>query len=856
MKTIKRFIPDVIVVMLFALISFAYFYPADIEGRILYRHDSSAGRGMGQEIGEYRERTGELSRWTGSVFSGMPTYQSAPSYKSASSLSSIIDAYHLWLPENVWYVFAYLLGFYIMLRAFDFRWYLATLGAVVWAFSSYFLIIIAAGHIWKVMALAYLPPMIAGILLAYRGKYLAGLAVTGIFTAFEINANHVQMTYYYLFIILFIVIGYFIDAIRQKRLVHFLKASAVCAIGGLLGIAVNISNLYHTWEYQKESMRGKSELVKADTGNQTSSGLERDYITQWSYGIDETWTLLVPNTKGGSSMTAVSECAAAKEKGDPMYMDIYQQMGQYWGDQPGTSGPVYVGAFVLMLFVLGLFIVKGSIKWALLAATVLSIMLSWGHNMMWLTDLFIDYVPMYAKFRTVASILVIAEFTIPLLALLALKKIVDDPDCLRIKPSRFLPLKGGIGGGLGWLYVSFAITAGICVLFALMPTLFFDSFVSFAEKRALGQIPQEELAPLLANLTEIRVATFVSDCWRSFFIILVCTAVVVVYRMKKLNAVAMACIITLVCLFDMWQVDKRYLNDGMFVSNTIRTAPIEPTETDLAILQDKSPSYRVLNLAGNTFNENETSYFHKSIGGYHAAKLRRYQELIEAHISPEIQKAFGAIVEAQGDMTQVKGDSVMPVINMLNAKYFIMPLQGGKTAPLENPYAMGNGWFVDEVQYVNNANEELDALGKIDLHTTAVADRKFEKRLTPSNSPQGGEQKTLPLEEGQGEVTLTSYAPNELHYDVSSAKGGVVVFSEVYYPGWTCTVDGNPVEVGRVNYVLRAISVKPGNHKVVMEFRPQSIKTTETIAYVALALLLLCVVGVIVSQVVNRKKNS
>ncbi len=834
MKTIKRFIPDVIVVMLFALISFAYFYPADIEGRILYRHDSSAGRGMGQEIGEYREKTGELSRWTGSVFSGMPTYQSAPSYKSASSLSSIIDAYHLWLPENVWYVFAYLLGFYIMLRAFDFRWYLATLGAVVWAFSSYFLIIIAAGHIWKVMALAYLPPMIAGILLAYRGKYLAGLAVTGIFTAFEINANHVQMTYYYLFIILFLVIGFLVDAIRQKRLVHFLKASAVCAIGGLLGIAVNISNLYHTWEYQKESMRGKSELVKADTDNQTSSGLERDYITQWSYGIDETWTLLVPNTKGGSSMTAVSDCAAAKEKGDPMYMDIYQQMGQYWGDQPGTSGPVYVGAFVLMLFILGLFIVKGSIKWALLAATVLSIMLSWGHNMMWLTDLFIDYVPMYAKFRTVASILVIAEFTIPLLALLALKKVIDEPDSVSTTIK---------GKKINWLYVSFAITGGICVLFALMPTLFFDSFVSYAEKRALGQIPQEELAPLLANLTEIRIATFVSDCWRSFFIILVCTAVVVLYRMKKLPAIAMACIITLVCLFDMWQVDKRYLNDGMFVSNTIRTAPIEPTETDQIILQDKSLDYRVLNLAGNTFNENETSYFHKSIGGYHAAKLRRYQELIEAHISPEIQKAFGAIVEAQGDMTQVKGDSVMPVINMLNAKYFIMPLQGGKTAPLENPYAMGNGWFVDEVQFVDNANAELDALGKINLHTTAVADKKFESTL-----------KTAVRQDSLASVQITSYAPNELHYDVSSAKGGVVVFSEVYYPGWTCTVDGNPVEIGRVNYVLRAISVPAGSHKVVMEFRPKSIETTETVAYTALALLVACVLCIICMQVWRKKK--
>ena len=386
MNTLKRFLPDVLVVLLFAVISFVYFYPADIEGRILYRHDSSAGRGMGRETGEFMEKTGEVTRWTNAAFSGMPTYQSAPKYESSTTLDTVVKAYHLWLPENVWYVFVYLLGFYILLRAFDFRWYLAMLGAVVWAFSSYFFIIIAAGHIWKVMALAYLPPMIAGILLAYRGKYLAGLAVTGIFTAFEISANHIQMTYYYLFIILFLVIGFFIETIRKKKMMQFVKASAVCLIAGILGVLANISNLYHTWEYQKESMRSKSELVKANTANQTSSGLERDYITQWSYGIDETWSLLVPNTKGGSSMIPVSQSAAAESKADPMYMQIYQQMGQYWGEQPGTSGPVYVGAFVLMLFVLGLFIVKGAIKWALLAATVLSIMLSWGHNMMWFTN--------------------------------------------------------------------------------------------------------------------------------------------------------------------------------------------------------------------------------------------------------------------------------------------------------------------------------------------------------------------------------------------------------------------------------------------------------------------------------------
>lgn len=831
-------------VLLFAAISFAYFYPADTEGRILYQHDSSAGRGMGEESREYKERTGETTRWTNSLFAGMPTYQSAPSYDSTTTLGQAMKAYHLWLPDYVWYVFVYLLGFYILLRSFDFKWYLASLGAIIWAFSSYFFIIIAAGHYWKVMALAYLPPLLGGIFLAYRGKYLPAFILAGIFTAFEINANHVQMTYYYAFIIFFLVVAFLIDAIRQKKIMQWVKASAVCLIAGALGIMTNISNLYHTWEYQNESMRGKSELVKKDAADQTSSGLERSYITQWSYGIDETWTLLIPNTKGGSSMTPISQSSAAREKADPMFMQIYQQMGQYWGTQPGTSGPVYVGAFVIMLFFLGLFIVKGPIKWALLASTILSIMLSWGHNMMWFTDLFIDYMPMYAKFRTVASILVIAEFTIPLLAILALHKVITEPESLTgnlhfpFLQKTFIPSKAG-----GAMTGAFLLSGGFCLLFAMMPAMFFDSFISPAEMRALSQIPQESLTPLLSNLKDIRIATFTADCWRSFFIILLCSVVLIAFRMKKLSAPLMMGIITVICLVDMWQVNKRYLNDDMFVSNTLRSTPIEPTPTDQEILKDKSLDYRVLNLASNTFNENETSYFHKSIGGYHAAKLRRYQELIEAHIAPEMEAGFSAIAHANGEMSMVNGDSIMPVLNMLNTKYLILPLQGGQTMPLQNPYAMGNGWFVNKVEFVDNANAELDALNKINLHTTAVAEKKFSSILT-----------TQQTDSVVGTVTLTAYEPNELHYDINSNTGGIVVFSEIYYPGWTCTVDGEPIEVGRVNYVLRAINIMAGSHKVVMEFKPQSLRTTETIAYAALITLILSIIAVPVVTYIRSRK--
>ena len=817
MTLLKKCLPDILAVLLFAILAFAYFFPADIEGRILYRHDASAGRGAGQEGIEYLERTGERTRWTNALFCGMPTYQMAPSYHSTKVLAQAANAYHLWLPENVWYVFAYLLGFYILLRAFDFRQHLAALGSIIWAFSTYFLIIIAAGHIWKVWALAYLPPMIAGIVLAYRGKYLWGLLLTAVFTAFEINANHVQMTYYYLFIVFFLFIAWLVDAIRKHEMARFVKATAVCLAGAAIGVCINLSNIYHTWQYSKESMRGKSELVKKNSNNQTNSGLERDYITQWSYGIDETWTLLIPNAKGGASVP-LTQSEKALEKADNNFLPIYQQLGQYWGEQPGTSGPVYVGAFVMMLFILGLFIVKGPVKWALLAATILSIMLSWGKNFMGMTDFFIDYVPMYAKFRTVASILVIAEFTIPLLAMLALKKLMDEPEL-------FKPRMKYVG-------ISFLLTGGVAMLFSLMPSAFFDSFISSGELKALQSLPAEYVQPVTANLTEMRQNVFTSDSLRSFYIILVGTGILLAFMMGKLKKEYAVGIILVLCLVDLWTVNKRYLNDQMFVPKSEREAPQQKTQTDELILRDQSLDYRVLNLASNTFNENETSFYHKSIGGYHAAKLRRYQEVVERYISPEIQRLFQAVSEAGGDMTKVNGDSIFPVLNMLNAKYFIFPLQDGQTVPIQNPYVYGNAWFVDELRYVDNANQEMDALATMDLRHQAVADAKFKAQLGDAV-----------VQDTASVVTITAYEPNCLTYDVNSGKGGVLVFSEVYYPGWTATIDGEPVELGRVDYLLRAMQVKPGRHEVVLSFFPKSVNTTETFAYLAYGVLILVVLG-------------
>ena len=823
MKTWKKFLPDVVVIIVFAIISFAYFFVPITQGKILFQHDASAGVGAAQEMTEYQNRTGETTRWTNSIFGGMPTYQMSPSYQSTDGLSQVMNAYHLWLPDNVWFLFAYLLGFYILLRAFDFRQSLAALGSVMWAFSSYFLIIIAAGHLWKVMALAYLPPMIAGVVLAYRGRYLSGFIVTALFTAFEIKANHVQMTYYYLFIILFMVIAYLVKSIREKQLAVFLKATGVLAAAALIGIAINLSSLYHTWQYQKESMRGKSELVKKDAANQTSSGLDRDYITQWSYGIDETLTLLVPDAKGGASVP-LGKNATAMAKADPqiqsMIPQLYDAFPQYFGTQPGTSGPVYVGAFVLFLFILGLFIVKGPMKWALLAATILSVLLAWGHNFMGFTNFFLDYIPMYAKFRTVASILVIAEFTIPLLAALTLKKIVDEPDVLS-KQMKFA-------------YISLALTAGVAALIALFPDMM-GPFVSEQERQMIGSIQGMDggtARTILANISDMRAAMVSSDAWRSVIIILIGFALLFAYKLKKLRADYMIAALLVLCLVDMWQVDKRYLNDEMFVPKSERDMPQQPTAADLEINKDKSLDYRVLNFASNTFNENETSYFHKSIGGYHPAKLRRYQEMIDAYIAPEMQKAMQTIAAKGGNMQQVDGVKLFPVLNMLNTKYFIFPLQGGATMPLKNIYAQGNGWFVDKIDYVADANAEYAEVGKIDVRHEAVADKQFEAVLGQAKA-----------NDSTATVKLDKYEPNNLQYTVNSKNGGIVVFSEIYYPGWKATVDGQSVELGRVNYILRAVNVKPGKHTVVLDFHPTSISTTETIAYISIVILLLAIAG-------------
>ena len=880
----KKIIPDVICVILFALIAFCYFYPADFEGRRLTGHDNTAADGLSVEIKNYRVlHNGETPRWINSIFGGMPTYQVAPSYDSTITMSFLEKVYHLWFPDYVWYIFASMLGFYILLRAFDFRHWMAALGAIVWAFSSYFFIIIAAGHIWKVITLAYVPPTIAGVVLLYRGKYVWGFIVTAFFAALQILSNHVQMTYYFLIPEFCIFFAFLVQAIREKQMARFCKATGLLVAAAAIAVAINASNLYHTYEYAKDTMRGKSELVKAgaDRSNQTSSGLDRDYITAWSYGISETWTLLVPNVKGGASVPLRENSTAMKKaNGQFTSAGIYGAFTQYWGEQPGTSGPVYVGALVCMLFVLALLIIpnKNPLKWALIIATILSILLSWGKNFMGFTNFFIDHVPMYAKFRTVSSILVVAEFTIPLLALLGLKEFVEkcQQKETRTKMLRALTLSG-------------VITVVCCLFFALAPTAFGDC-ISTADRNAMNQYVQQGYfdngmaASILASISTMRAAMVSADAWRSIIIIVIGAVLMYWYftqsgkianenKMLKekgmpteqdgvspfhVPASILSIALLVVCLVDMWMVNKRYLNDGMF-SRPQLDAALQKTEADEFILSKSGDKrdYRVLNFTVSTFNDNTTSYFYSSVGGYHPAKLRRYQELIEQHIAPEMSNVYKALGEASMDtvammsgqskfpvydLSAVNTDSLYPVLNMLNTRWFILGAQGGGKIPVENTAAYGNAWFVDNALMVDNANEEMAALHKVSPRHTAVINKNqfaFSKNVEPV----------------EGSIKQTTLTPTYVTYESQSDGDGLAVFSEIYYPGWTAKIDGVPADILRANYVLRAMAIPAGKHVIEMTFDPASVKTTETIANTGLYILLLCIGLALFFGLKNRKKE-
>lgn len=820
-----------VALIIMIIISFAYFHPDVVQGRVLQQYDMMQGAAIGQEAKAFEEATGEKALWTNSVFSGMPTFQISPSYSSNSLFDWINSLYGAFLPAPANLLVMMMLGFFILLLAFGLKWWQALIGAIAYGFSSYFIILIGAGHIWKFITLAYIPPTIAGIVLCYRGRYLLGGAIAALFAMMQLSANHVQMTYYFAFVIVGFVVAYLITAIKEKKLKQWGIATGTLAVAAVLALAANSPSLYNTYEYSKETMRGNhSELTAKEDAKSTENktdGLNRDYITQYSYGGAETFTLLIPDVKGGSSQQALSEADEAKNcSSEEQY--YLSQLPQYFGGAEGTSGPVYVGAIICALFLLGCIIVRGPIKWVLITLTILSILLALGRNFMWFTDLFIDYIPMYSKFRTVESILVIAQFTMPLLALLAVKQLFEEKE-----PWKKYKVA---------IFASFGVTLFICFLGIISPSIF-GSFVGDAETSIKDQYPEVFIAA-----EQVRAAMVSSDALRSFMFIALTLGAILLYSKKKIPATLSVAIICVLVLGDLYTVGKRYLNHDSFHDKPLGTEfeQFAKTPIDEQILADTTSHYRVMNIP--MFNHPAPSYHHKTIGGYHAAKLTRYQDLINRQLSTVQQYSY--MPELRSDSINIPDDQQAlakelrqkySILDMLNAKYII----GHKGELVKNEHALGNAWWVDNVIYANNADGEMNALDTINTATTAVADVKFKDIIGTATPKSAGDT-----------ISLTTYAPNRLTYHAKSQKGGVAVFSEIYFPwGWNVTIDDKPVEMARVNYVLRALNVPAGDHKIEMYFDPQSIHTTTTVASVAVILIYLALIAAVLLALKGKSEK-
>lgn len=830
-------------VLIMAAVAFFYFYPDDVQGNVLRQHDIQQGMANGQEAKAYFEATGETSRWTNSLFSGMPTFQIAPDYPSNHLFHWIDSVMGLGLPHPANLLMMMMLGFFILLMAMKMRWYVALIGAIGYGLSSYFIIIIGAGHIWKFVTLAYVPPTIAGIVLCYRGRYLAGGALAALFAMLQISSNHVQMTYYFLFVIAGFVIAYLIKALRDKNMRRCGIATGVLAIAAVLAVTANLPSLYNTYSYSKETIRGGHSELTQPGASSSSDGLDRDYITQYSYGTSETFTLLIPNVKGGATakpekggMTSMSLGALPQARelaqngtlspGEAQYLDY---ISQYFGEPEGTNGPVYVGALIVALFLVGCAIVRGPLKWALVALTILSLLLALGRNCMWLTDMMIDHMPMYSKFRTVESILVIAEFTIPLLAAMALQELLSGT------PAEAWTL---YKRPVLW---SFGIVLALCLIGIVMPG-FYGSVISDGDRQIDAMI-QQSLASqgadgamlqqlslnnprIYSAIEHLRHNMVESDSMRSFLIVAAGFGILMLYFRQKLSLGIAAAGIGIIVLGDLFMVNKRYLDTESFVPKALSRGEVFPlTDTDRAILADTTSHYRVLNMP--QFWQPGPSYRHKAIGGYHAAKLTRYQDLIERHLTPFLHGT-----PSDGDWN---------VVNMLNARY-VVDYSG---QPIFNEEAMGNAWFVDKVQYVDGADAEMAAIDIIAPDSVAVADSRFRDILGASAPKSAGDT-----------IYLTSYAPNRLTYHARTAHGGVATFSEVYFPwGWQAEIDGQPAQIGRVNYLLRAIDIPAGTHTVTMRFDPQSLRTTTAAARVAIILIYIALAAAIAVPVAMSKKR-
>ncbi|MBQ3737408.1 MAG: YfhO family protein [Bacteroidales bacterium] len=805
-------------IIAFAVITLVYFSPV-LEGKRIKQHDIEMHIGMSQEINQYRETTGEQTLWTNAPFGGMPAWNISITPKG-NLTNPIYKALSLGLPHPIGSVFISMLGFFVLLLVLDCGFWISFIGAIAYGFTSYLFIVIGAGHNAKAMAMAYMAPVIAGVLLAYKGKYLWGCLLTAFAMAFEVRTGHLQITYYLALTIIIIVIAELISDIINKRIGHFMKASVGLVIAAVIGALTCSTTLYGNYEFGKETTRGKPVLTRNED-NQTK-GLDRDYITQWSYGKGETWSLLIPNAKGGAS-AYIGRQNPALEKADRQFKDSIAQSNAYWGDQPGTSGPVYVGAIVVFLFVLGALTVKGKLKWALLTATLLSILLSWGKNFMGFTNFFLDYIPGYDKFRAVSMTLVIAEVCMPLLGFLGLAEIAKSPESFKQNIKK--------------LYIAFGLTAGICLLFYLAPKVFFN-FLSQGEAEQFAAMMKGKdgalYASFAAQLEDVRVAIFRKDTLRSLLFIILAAIPIFLYGKGKLKGYIAFPILAVLVIVDMFPIDKRYLNNDKFVSKQKYDKPFTASAADQYILEDNTLDFRVADITKDMFNDASTCYFHKSLGGYCGAKLRRYQDVITQYLNGELNQLRGA----QSAPALLQTLAQQKVLNMMNTKYVIY---NPNAQPFENPFAMGNAWAVNSIRWVDTPNEEIDTIGDTDLEHTAIINKEFEQQV-------GSYQLTDSI---HGQIALTDYLPNKLSYSFKASEDQLVVFSEIWTErGWKIYVDGQEQPLLRANYLLRAALIPSGEHEIVMEYAPKAYSTGNAVSF---ASSLIMILGLIVALIFTFK---
>ena len=826
----KKLLPYVGVIIFFVGISLGYFYP-QLQGKQLATHDQKQWKGGAKELNEIYEESGRIGLWSNSMFAGMPAYFVV--LRSANNLMAhyVRPLTTLGLERPALYIVWSLISFFILMMVLKVDIPIGVLGSIGYAFSSYNFVILAAGHFAKVMAIGYLPGILAGAILLRQKKYVQGFTITALFMSFEMISNHPQMTYYFFvfFIAVYFALEFFGD-IKDKDVKGYFVSAALFGGAIILGILPSASQLLTTQEYTANSTRGKSELTITNKEDATT-GLDRSYITNWSGGIAETWSLLIPHAKGPGS-SAISSHKSAMEKVDRKYKKSMDGFTAYWGDQPFVGGPMYAGSIIMFLFVLSLFVVEGALKWSLVIATIVTTMLSWGKNFPGLTNFFIDYFPMYNKFRAVVSIEIVALFAIPVLAALALKKIFSDKEFLSC-PMEMFGKKCNATNERA-IIIAFMLTGGISLLFWLMPTTFFDFFKVDEYENYITSLqksgwPVGQIEDVLANVEAARIALFKADALRTFGFILAAAAMMMAYAKDKLKASTALYAIAALVLVDMWGVNTRYMDVKKGFENKRKVVePFTMSAADKAILTDKAPDYRVLNVAASTFNETGTSYFHHSLGGYNGAKMKKYQELVDFYIANEIQLFRTGLQSAKTMNDIVPILERMPIVNMLNTKYIIF---NPAANPVVNSNAQGGAWFVSNVNWVETADEEMLALGKTDLRSTAVIRNDQKNRV--------GE-----VGNGSGTISLTTYDLDRLVYHSNSSTDQIAVLSEVWYPvGWTATIDGKEVQIGRANYLLRTINVPAGEHEIEFVFAPSSYYTGEKIALAGSSLLIILILG-------------